>query len=1421
MSAEKVFLPFINTFCTFNVQMMSLTKSFLTSLLLAFLFFPSLVIGQKKSMVVSDAGITINIDSLNAAYANGSNKQLPSTLSCPSTNTISCPYNQNNGQRGIMFDITAITCITIKCFESNFATGTTGVEIWYRPGTHVGFANSSAGWTLIGTAAAVTGAGSNLVTAIPITVNVTINAGATAGFYITRTNASGPVIQYTNGTAVGAIISSDANIQVKDGTGKDYPFGASFTPRRFNGTVFYDVGTSTVTVGPVSGNSPVCSGSVQTFSLAPIAGATGYNWTVPAGSTITAGANTNAITVTMGSTSGNVCVTPVVPCGIVTPSCFSVTINTTTTVTPAATPSVVCAGSSSQLNVAAGTSYTWTPSAGLSCTNCANPVATPTASTVYSVTVNSSGCISTGTVAVNVVSNPSPTAGNGGPYCSGSTIGLSSSGGTTYSWSGPLSFTSTSQNPTIGSSTTLMSGIYTVTASIGTCSATATTSVTVNPTPTVTVNSATICATSSVTLNAMGATTYTWSPATGLSSTNGSSVTANPAGSTTYTISGTSAVCTATTTAAVTVNPLPTITVNSATLCNGGSTTLNANGASTYTWSPGTGLSSTNGSSVTANPASTAQYTISGTDVNGCINNGTATVTVVSNPTVTVNTASICLGQQTATLTANGASTYVWSPATGLSSTTASVVTGTPGTTTAYTVTGTVGTCTTTATTTITVNPLPMVTVNTATICVGQQTATLTANGANTYSWNPGTGLSGTSGATVTGTPANTTNYTVTGTDGNGCFNTATTSILVNTLPNVTVNSGLICQGNSLNLNANGASTYAWSPGTGLSGTTGASVTANPSATITYTVTGTDANGCTNNGTATVTVVSNPTVSVNSATICSGSSATLSANGATNYTWSPGTGLSSTNGASVSANPGATTAYTITGTVGTCSASNTCTVTVNPLPTVSAGSSAPVCVNQNLSLSSSGGVSYSWSGPNAFASAQQSPSISGVTTSNGGVYTVTVTDANTCVNTGTVSVVVNSLPVVLASGATVCVNQTINLSCNNSGIVFSWSGPNGFSSNQQNPVIPTAASNMIGNYIVTVTDANGCANAGVANVFVNPLPVISASSNSPVCNNTMLNLSASSAANWSWTGPGGFSSISQNPAISNATSSANGTYTVVATDNNGCAGNTTVMVVVNPGPVFTIVPPIASGCAPLCVNFSSTASAAYNCSWAFGDGSNSSACQSSHCYTGAGIFVATLTVTDTSGCIGSSTASINVYPVPQADFAWSPQPASIFNSAVQFNDITTGSTISNWAWTFGDVNNNTSSVQNPAFNYENSGSYPVTLVATSDYGCIDSVTKTVVVDPEFILYVPNAFSPNSDGLNDVFKAVGEGINEFELFVFDRWGNMLFHSHDISKGWDGVNAKGDVVQEDIYVWKIELRTFKKEPKQVKGTVSLLK
>lgn len=314
----------------------------------------------------------------------------------------------------------------------------------------------------------------------------------------------------------------------------------------------------------------------------------------------------------------------------------------------------------------------------------------------------------------------------------------------------------------------------------------------------------------------------------------------------------------------------------------------------------------------------------------------TVDITVVDPPVVTVNDAAICTGASV-TLTANGATTYSWTPAGGLNTTVGATVQASPAVTTTYIVTGTTNGCSSTDTAIVTVNPLPTISVNSATIC--QQTDTvLTASGADTYSWTPAATLSASTGSSVTASPSVTTVYTVTGTDTTTlCSNTAQSTVTIE-IPSISVNSDTNCLGNPADvstLTATGASSYVWSPATGLSATTGATVTATPTQTTVYTVIGTTASGCLDTVTATVTVIPDFTITVNSDSICAGESVLLTANGATTYIWSPATGLSATTGTEVVASPTVTTVYTVTGTNAGCSETTTSTVTVFAQPTAS------------------------------------------------------------------------------------------------------------------------------------------------------------------------------------------------------------------------------------------------------------------------------------------------------------------------------------------------------------------------------------------------------------------------------------------------------------------------------------------------------
>lgn len=363
---------------------------------------------------------------------------------------------------------------------------------------------------------------------------------------------------------------------------------------------------------------------------------------------------------------------------------------------------------------------------------------------------------------------------------------------------------------------------------------------TVIPTPTVTATApSTVCLGSSATLTGGGAVTYTWTGGI----TNALAFTPSSSGA--YTVTGTGANgCKNTAITNITVaNPTVTANASPTSICPGGNTTLTGGGASTYTWTGGV----TNG--VAFNPPSTSTYTVTGTDLNGCTNTASVTVSVVSSLTVTANSSApaVCAGSSL-TLTGGGASTYTWT------SSVSDGVSFIPSVTNTYTVSGASGACTGSAVVTVSVNANPTVGANTTTtsVCAGNN-ITLTGSGATTYVW--------TGGATnaTPFAPSASTVYTVTGTS-NGCSGTATVGITVNTNPVVTASSTsyTVCAGNNITLTGAGATTYAWTGGI----TDGVAFT--PAASTVYTVTGSNSTGCTS--TATVGIMVSPCTGIEAIT---------------------------------------------------------------------------------------------------------------------------------------------------------------------------------------------------------------------------------------------------------------------------------------------------------------------------------------------------------------------------------------------------------------------------------------------------------------------------------------------------------------------------------------------------------------------------
>ena len=209
-----------------------------------------------------------------------------------------------------------------------------------------------------------------------------------------------------------------------------------------------------------------------------------------------------------------------------------------------------------------------------------------------------------------------------------------------------------------------------------------------------------------------------------------------------------------------------------------------------------------------------------------------------------------------------------------------------------------------------------------------------------------------------------------------------------------------------------------------------------------------------------------------------------------------------------------------------------------------------------------------------------------------------------------------------------------------------------------------------------------------------------------------------------------------------------------------------------------------------------------------------------NCFHDGGFYGVTAVITDINGCSNTAYSSANIYPKPIADFTWvATEP--IFEEEVHFTDATTNATIVDWNWYFIGDATYVDNVQNPTFTYMLPGTYPCALIVKSDLGCIDTIVKAINVIEDFGIFVPNAFTPNGDGVNDIFQPKGWGIVQYVFEIYDRWGEKLFKTNEFSKGWDGTYQGKLVSQDDSYVWRIKLIDSYGRTKELTGHVTLIK
>ncbi len=1016
--------------------------------------------------------------------------------------------------------ITASGPLTFCIGNSVDLTGTGGTTYLWSNGTNAALTNITTSGTYSVTV--TDGNGCQNITSTTITVNALPTPGITAsgpltfciGNSVDLTGTGGTTYLWSNGTnaALTNITTSGTySVTVTDGNGCQNITSTTITVNALPTPGITASGPLTFCIG----NSVNLTGT----------GGTSYLWSNGTNAALTniTTSGTYSVTVTDGNGCQNITSTTVTVNALPTPGIT------------ASGPLTFCIGNSVNLTGTGGTNYLWSNGTNVALTNI-------TTGGTYSVTVtDGNGCqnITSTTVTVNALPTPGITASGPLTFCTGNSVNLTGTGGTSYLWSNGT-------NAALTNITT--SGTYSVTVTDGNgCQNITSTTVTVNalPTPGITASGPlTFCVGNSVNLTGTGGTTYLWSNGTNVALTN---ITTGGTYSVTVTDGNGCQNITSTT---VTVNGLPTPGITASgplTFCVGNSVNLTGTGGTNYLWSNGTNVALT---SITTS----GTYSVTVTDGNGCQNITSTTVTVNALPTPGITASgplTFCAGNSV-NLTGTGGTSYLWSNGTNAALTNIT----TSGT---YSVTVTDGNgCQNITSTTVTVNPLPTATINAngpLTFCAGGSVS-LTASAGNSYLWSNGSNSSSVSNISTSGT------YTVTVTDGNGCENTSSpTVITVNALPTAGITTSgplTFCAGNSVNLTGTGGTTYLWSNGTNAALT-------NITSSGTYSVTVTDGNGCQNSTSTTVTVNPLPTATINAngpLTFCAGGTVNLTASAGNSYLWSNASTAPSINNITTSG----TYTVTVTDGNGCQNTSSPTTITVNALPSASINASGPLtfCSGGSVNLTASGGASYLWS------NASTGSSISNISTS--GTYTVTVTDGNGCQNTSSpATITVNPLPTatITANGPlTFCAGGSVNLSANAASSYLWSNGSNGSS-------ISNITSS--GTYTVTVTDGNGCQNtSSPTTIIVNALPAATITPNGPTtfCTGGAVNLTANTGVglNYLW------SNGSTGSSISNITTSGN--YTVTVTNQNNCSATSApVTITVNAIPNVTIANP-AAVCAP-------------------------------------------------------------------------------------------------------------------------------------------------------------------------------------------------------------------------------------------------
>ena len=810
-----------------------------------------------------------------------------------------------------------------------------------------------------------------------------------------------------------------------------------------------------------------------------------------------------------------------------------------------------------------------------------------------------------------------------------------------------------------------------------------------------------------------------------------------------------------------------------------------------------------------------------------------------------------------------GGHTFLWS-----NGSTSDTIYVSPTTTTTYTVTSNDFCASTvptpTASATVTIDPTPVADAGPdIPYCAGDP-VTLSGSGGVDYEWFDisNGAIVGNNAASITINPVGDVDYRMITWIGT-CSDTDYVSITeLPASPAAAIGDTSFCAGGTAQLDVVGAAnaTFSWSPTVGLSNPLISNPTATPSGNTTYTVTVTSSSGCIKTDSVIVVIEPAPLVDFSVQDVCLNDTSvftnltTISSGSIQSLAWDFG----DTN---VSAAYAPTHTYDTDGTYSVklvaisaqgCIDSAAQTTTVNPLP-VADFSFQNDCEDKlitfsNQSTVSSGQIdSWNWDFGNSNGSILQNPL--GQSYPSAGFYQVQLqveTQAG-CLDDTTQTIEIYPVPTAEFTFDSVCLgfeNQFTDLSNANGNypiVNWNWAFSDGQVSTEASPSIEFVQYGFY-NATLNVTTTAGCVNSiNSGNAVVHPLPVSQFSNMLKNCLedttwftdlSTVPNQLNDAITEWRWNFADGSFSANKD---TNHVYANYGFYPVslITITDKGCTDTVSHQVEIFPLPTVMFTSDVTQGCQPLRVQFEElcTIPAPYNISqytWNLGDGdgpiSNQNPLNVYNSDTLDDLGIATYTVslraTSGNGCITSDTVVnyITEYPKPDALFAADDYVVDVLSTEINFTDKSSEN-VTEWYYDFGD--GNASTIENPTNRFpENVGEYLVTQYVTTQYGCMDTISATVKVEPIYTFYIPNSFTPNSDGVNEEFFGDGEGYTSYSMYIYDRWGELLFVSNDRDLTWDG-SYKGRQVEIGTYIYYFLIVDWNNDDHEYRGHVTLMR